>query len=55
VVDMLVNSIKKTDIDLRRTLYSEIVMAGGCTLLQDFPARFLNEIKMKAPADVKVK
>lgn len=28
----LVNSINKCDLDLRRTLFSEIVLAGGSTL-----------------------
>jgi len=31
--ELLYNSISKTDIDLRKTLYSEIVLAGGTTML----------------------
>lgn len=32
--EVLANSIKKCDMDLRRTLYQNIVMAGGSTLFK---------------------
>lgn len=32
--DLLVTSIMKTDLDLRRVLYSQIVLSGGSTLFQ---------------------
>lgn len=33
VVQLLQNSLAKVDIDLRMTLYNEIVLSGGNTLL----------------------
>lgn len=54
VHELLVSTIKKCDLDLRRTLYSEIVLAGGNTLLTNFPDRLLNETRKIAPKDVKV-
>lgn len=54
VHELLVNTIKKCDIDLRKTLYSEIVLAGGNTLIEKFPERFINETRKIAPKDVKV-
>lgn len=49
---MLISSIKKTDIDLRKTLYKEIVLAGGTTLLNGFPERFINEVRKISPKEV---
>lgn len=34
VHDVLNNAIMKSDLDLRRTLYSHIVLAGGSTLFK---------------------
>jgi len=39
VHETLTTSIEKCDMDLRRTLYSQIVMSGGSTL---FPGLFPN-------------
>jgi len=39
VHEMVVNSIKKCDIDVRKTLYNSIVVAGGTTLLTGFNER----------------
>ena len=41
VVQLLQNSLAKVDIDLRMTLYNEIVLSGGNTLLEGFPDRFV--------------
>jgi centractin len=38
VHECLVNSIQRSDLDLRKTLYSNIVLSGGSTL---FPGRLL--------------
>ncbi len=51
----LVNSINKCDIDVRRTLYSEIVLAGGSTLFTGFGDRLLSEVRKLAPRDTKVR
>jgi len=53
--ECLVNSIQKTDLDLRKTLYSNIVLAGGSTLFPGFGDRLLNEVKHLAPKDIKLK
>ena len=38
--DMLMDSINKVDLDLRRTLYSNIVLSGGSTLFKGIPLTF---------------
>ena len=51
----IIDSIQKADVDLRRSLYSNIVLSGGSTLFKGFGDRLLNEIKMQACKDVKIK
>lgn len=51
----LVNAINKCDIDVRRTLFSEIVLAGGTTLFTGFGDRLLSEVRKLAPRDAKVR
>ena len=41
---MVVNSIKNCDIDVRKTLYSAVVVAGGSSLLTGFNERLLKSI-----------
>ena len=53
--DILANSILKSDMDLRKTLYSNIVLSGGSTLFKGFGDRLLNELKRAAPKDTKIK
>lgn len=53
VVQLVANSFAKIDIDLRSTLYSEIVLAGGNTMIDGFPERFLKEMKRALPSEVK--
>jgi len=55
VHECLVNSIQRTDLDLRKTLYSNIVLSGGSTLFPGFGDRLLNEVKNLAPKDIKIK
>lgn len=52
---MLINSINKTDINLRKKLYSEIVLAGGTSLFANFPDRLLLECRKSTPKDIKIK
>lgn len=40
-------SISKTDIDLRPTLYQNIILSGGNTLMKNFGDRLLNELKLQ--------
>jgi len=39
VQEMINNCIKKTDLDLRKTLYDEILLTGGNTMIRSFPER----------------
>lgn len=43
--DCMVKSIMKADIDLRRSLFSQMVLSGGSTLFPGFGDRLLNEIR----------
>ncbi|KAK9457950.1 actin family [Dipodascopsis uninucleata] len=53
--DMLEECLGRTDVDLRRPLYSNIVLSGGSTLLRGFGDRMLAEMKTRAPRDVKLR
>jgi len=53
--ECLVHSIQRTDLDLRKTLYSNIVLSGASTLFPGFGDRLLNEVKHIAPKDIKIK
>ncbi len=55
VHEVLNNAIMKSDMDLRRVLYSHIVLAGGSTLFKGFGDRMLNEIRRLAPKDTKIR
>ena len=51
--EMVVNAIKKCDLDLRKTLYNSIIAAGGTTLLHGFGDRLHKSIQ-KLVKDIKV-
>uniref|UniRef100_A0A8D1NQJ6 Actin related protein 1B n=1 Tax=Sus scrofa TaxID=9823 RepID=A0A8D1NQJ6_PIG len=53
--EVLAFAIHKSDMDLRRTLFSNIVLSGGSTLFKGFGDRLLSEVKKLAPKDVKIK
>jgi len=55
VHEILANSILKSDMDLRKTLYQNIVLSGGSTLFKGFGDRLINELKKIAPKDIKIK
>ena len=48
VHDLVMSSVMKTDLDLRRSLFSSIVLSGGSTLFPGFGARLLNELQAKS-------
>jgi actin len=52
---MMHQSINKCDIDLRRDLYSNIVLSGGTTMLPNLPERLHAELLRLAPNDTKIK
>ena len=41
--------------DLRRILYSNIVLSGGSTLFKGFGDRLLSEVKKITPKDIKIR
>lgn len=53
--DLLVDSIKKSDIDLRTKLFSQIVLAGGTTLTPGFGERLLYEVKSRSPSHTRIR
>jgi len=55
VHEVLSNCIQRTDLDLRKTLYGNIVLSGGSTLFPGFGDRLLNELKTLSPKDIKIK
>ena len=55
VQECLINSIQKADIDLRKTLYSSIFLAGGTTMMPGFGERLLSDMRRLSPKEVKIK
>lgn len=53
--EVLVYSIMKSDLDLRKVLFKNIVLSGGSTLFKGFGDRLLSEIKKISPKDVQLK
>ncbi|CAH7685037.1 actin family [Phakopsora pachyrhizi] len=52
---VVVDSINRTDLDLRKHLFHNIILSGGTTLCKGFGDRLLFEIKKLAMKDVKIK
>lgn len=48
-------SIMKCDVDIRKDLYSNIVMSGGTTLFPGIPERLSKEVTTLAPSTMKIK
>ena len=48
-------AIGKSDLDLRATLYSHVLLAGGSTLFKGLPDRLLAELKRQAPRELRVR
>lgn len=57
VHDCLVTSIMKSDVDLRRVLFSQMVLAGGSTMFPGFGDRLLNEVRRhpSSPREIKIR
>jgi actin beta/gamma 1 len=49
------NSIMKCDVDIRKDLYSNIVLSGGTTMFPGIADRMQKEITALAPASMKIK
>ena len=54
VHDMLLSSINKADLDLKKYLFESIYLAGGTTLMNGFAERLFSEIRDKKADNVKV-
>jgi len=55
VAETLNHSIQKSDIDLRATLYTQIVLAGGSTCIAGFGDRLLTEMRARAPSHTRLR
>ncbi|KAK9074990.1 hypothetical protein SSX86_003309 [Deinandra increscens subsp. villosa] len=53
--EMTYKSIMKSDVDIRKDLYANIVLGGGSTMFPGFAHRMSNEITALAPACMKIK
>merc|ERR1711959_789461 len=53
--ELTYKSIMKTDVDIRRDLYTNTVLSGGTTMFQGIDKRLTKELTALAPAAVKVK
>jgi actin-related protein len=49
------NSIMKCDVDIRKDLYSNIVLSGGTTMFTGIADRMTKEIQALAPSSMKIK
>jgi actin beta/gamma 1 len=52
---MTYNSVMKCDVDIRKDLYSNVVISGGTTMYEGLPERMQAEITKLAPPTMKVK
>ncbi|CCG81414.1 Actin-2 [Taphrina deformans PYCC 5710] len=52
---LVVNSINRVDLDLRKQLFQNIVLSGGTTMTRGFGDRLLREVKQVAVKDLKIK
>lgn len=53
--NLLLNAINASDLDLRKSLFADIVLSGGSTMFTGFGDRLLAEVKKIAPNDVKIR
>ena len=52
---MVVEAISKSDIDIRRDLFTNIITSGGNTMLNGFQDRLIKQLPEISPQNVKVK
>lgn len=53
--ELTFQSIMKCDIDVRKDLYSNIVLSGGTTMYEGLPERLSKEVVNLAPSTMKIK
>jgi centractin len=51
----VVDAINRTDIDLRKSLFGNIILSGGSTLTKGFGDRLLHEVQRLAVKDMRIK
>jgi actin len=54
IAQRVYNSIMKSEIDLRKELFSSIVLSGGSTLIRGFSERLEKELTALSPSPVKI-
>jgi actin-related protein len=54
VHEMLFESITKTDEDIQKDLYSNVVLSGGSTMFEGFTQRLKNELEALAPINTQI-
>lgn len=54
VHELVVNSIKKCDIDIRKTLFNSIVVAGGTSMFTGFNERLHKSIQKLCVRDINI-
>ena len=52
---IVVDAINRTDMDLRKSLFGNIVLSGGSTLTKGFGDRLLHEVQRLAVKDMRIK
>ena len=52
---IVVDAINRTDVDLRKALFGNIVLSGGSTLAKGFGDRLLHEVQRLAVKDMRIK
>lgn len=52
---LVIESISRTDMDLRKALYGNIVLSGGSTMVKGFGDRLLHEVQRLAVKDTRIK
>lgn len=52
---IVVDAINRTDMDLRKALFGNIVLSGGSTLTKGFGDRLLHEVQRLAVKDMRIK
>ena len=52
--EQVFNSIRKCDMDIRKDMFSNIILAGGTTMFKGLPERVEKELSILAPSNVKI-
>nr|POF01285.1 actin-like protein [Quercus suber] len=52
---IVVDAINRTDMDLRKSLFGNIVLSGGSTMIKGFGDRLLHEVQRLAVKDMRIK